>query len=279
MPGPSVTLRQLERERASALWLSGRRRVRTSADAERFIETVGIALRYGPNPNLPLASIHQATVGSDPPQAALVLPIALTNHLLGTACAIEVDVVGGRLALVHRSLMPALYALVRRGRPVDDVSGLSLRAQEAYRLVRERTAVSAGDVRKHFGFPSTGLASDPAYAALAELRRCLLVDRGPFEPPKSGIPYLSKEGYPYHCFHEAHADLVAASRRWSIERAADRFLGAYLTAARFASPRKLASMFQDVLPRNEVEAALGRLIQARGVRSVTIGKDRVVVAR
>ena len=60
----------------------------------------------------------------------------------------------------------------------------------------------AGDLRKKMGIKS-GLQEDPAYQALSELQQHLLVDRGPFIMRERGVPYLSKEGYPYHFFHEA----------------------------------------------------------------------------
>src|SRR5262249_37177034 len=151
---------------------------------------------------------------------------------------IEVHVVAGRVAIVHRRVMPALYVLVRRGRPLDDLSGLSLNAQTALAVLRQRKEASAGDVRHRLGLKADP-RNDPAYAALGELIRIMLVDRGPFEIPKKGIHYLPPEGYPYHLFHEAHADLVSASKKLTAESAADLFLGAYLDAAVYARPRKL----------------------------------------
>src|ERR1700694_3885496 len=97
---------------------------------------------------------------------------------------------------------------------------------------------------------------DPAYAALAELERLLLVDRGPFEVPKSGIPYLSREGYPYHLLHEAHPELVAEAARRSVAAAPDELLQAYIDGAVFARVRKLASLFKAFLPPAEIDRAL-----------------------
>lgn len=112
---------------------------------------MGIALRYGPSKNLPLASLYLAFGGEDPDQRALTRAIALTNRLPGEARAIEVHVIAGRVTLVHRSLVPALYALVRRGRPVDDLRGLSVHARTALSLLDQRKQVTAGDVRERLG--------------------------------------------------------------------------------------------------------------------------------
>ena len=101
--------------------------------------------------------------------------------------------------------------------------------------------------------------------------RILLVDRGPFEIPKKGIAYLPKEGYPYHLFHEAHADLVAAARNLSTESAADAFLSAYLEPAAFARARKLAVMFQLFLSSAEIDTSLARLVARRRIAVEKIG--------
>jgi hypothetical protein len=230
----------------------------TGANAERFVRRYGVVLRYQATADLPLASLRAAAGPADS-KAALVRSIELTNHLLGTARAVEVNVVAGRLTLVDRALAPALYALVRRGRPPSDLSGVSLQARTAYALVKERGAVSAGDVRTHLGVTATP-RHDPAYEALGELQRWLLVDRGPFVIPKSGVPYLSREGYPHRLFHQAHPDLVEEAESLSVADAADRWLGAYLAGVGpRPTPRKIASLFKLFLTRAEIAAALGRL--------------------
>lgn len=236
-------------------------------EAEFFLAQVGVVLRYGRTAGLPLASLYDV-LGARVDKAALSRAIALTNQLLGEGHAIEVHVIAGRVTLVHRSVVPHLYALVRRGRELDDLEGLSVHARTALSLLRERSQVTAGDVRQRLGLRFDA-REDPAYAALAELSRRLLVDRGPFKIPKAGIPYLSTEGYPYHLFHEAHSDLVAASRRIPIATAAEKFLEAYLQGAVFARVRKLTSLFKAFLSPNEVAAALGQL--SRGGRVTLAG--------
>ena len=104
----------------------------------------------------------------------------------------------------------------------------------------------------------------------------LLVDRGQFEIPRSGIPYLSREGYPYHLFHEAHADLVAASAPRSIAVAADEFLLAYLAGAVFARLRKLAVLFKAFLDPAESEAAVQRLSGKGRIEVLKAGRDTIV---
>jgi hypothetical protein len=244
--------------------------IATPAGAERFLERAGIVLRYNASPGLPLASLQRVFAGDDPDTSAATRAIELTNHLLGTMTGIEVHVIAGRVAVVHRRIMPALYALVRRGRPLEDVDGLGLNARTALALLGQRHEASAGDVRQRLGLRPDP-RNDPAYAALGELMRMLLVDRGPFEIPKKGIAYLPKEGYPYHLFHEAHADLVAAARRISAEAAADAFLSAYLEPAAFARARKLAVMFKLFLSSAEIDASLARLVARRRVDVEKIG--------
>lgn len=244
--------------------------VGTVAGAERFLDRVGIALRYNASPGLPLASLQRVFAGDDPDAPAAKRAIELTNHLLGTMAGIEVHVIAGRVAVVHRRVMPAVYALVRRGRALDDLDGLSLTARAALALLRQRKEVSAGDVRRRLGLRSDP-RNDPAYAALGELMRILLVDRGPFEIPKKGIAYLPPEGYPYHLFHEAHADLVTVGKKLTIESAADAFLSAYLDAGAYARARKLATMFKLFLSPADIDTSLARLVERRRVEVKKIG--------
>lgn len=245
--------------------------------AKRFFSNLGIALRYGPAKDLPLASLYRAFAGPEPGKAALTSCIALTNRLMAEAVAIEVHVIGDRVTLVHRSLIPALYTLVRRGRSLDDLEGLSANARIALVLLRDQREVTAGEVRRRLGLPFHP-QQDPAYAALGELERRLLVDRGPFRPPKSGIPYLSREGYPYHLFHVAHPDLVSDAEGHSLTAAGDAFLAAYLRGAVFASVRKLARLFKVFLSTDEIEAAVKRLSNKGKVTVRESGRDAVVAS-
>ena len=228
-------------------------RIATPEDAERFLEQNGFALRYAATPGLPIASLRSAA-GPGDSKAALVASIELTNHLLATGIGIEVNVIADRLSLVHRSLMPALVALVRRSRAADDLDGLSMRARSAYAFIRQQREVGAGDLRRHLGL-RTQTRNDPAYETLAELQRALLVARGPFEIPKRGIPYLSKEGYPYHLLFERHPDFERAARKLSIEAAATTWIGRYRDAAGPVPSRKLVSVFRRFLSPDEIAAA------------------------
>jgi len=267
-------LKVLRQRQAKALGWTTRARLATPRDAERFLSKYGLALRYAAAPAVPLASVRSAS-GPANQKAALETSIHLTNHLLGTAQGIEVNVVGHRLVLVHRTLMPALYQLVRQGRPPTDQDGLSLAARTAYALIVERHEVAAGEVRRRLGVRATA-RQDPAYEALGELQRHLLVDRGPFAVPTSGIPYLSREGYPYHFFHEAHADLVRASRRLSRDDATDRLIGTYVGAAWFAAPRTLVSLFGAFLTTAEILGSLDRLTAGGSLQRIPVGGRWVV---
>jgi len=251
----------LQRKQDAAFRLDARAPITAPRAAEAFLARVGIALRYGATKGLPLASLYQAFAGADPDKAALARGIAQTNRLLGEGHGVEVHVIADRVTVVHRSLMPAVYALVRRGRALDDLDGLSAHARTALALLRERKEVTAGDVRQRLGLRADP-RNDPAYAALAELTRLLLVDRGPFTIPKAGIPYLSAEGYPYHLVAEAHPEIVRAAARYRVEAAADTLLEAYVTGAVFVRVAKLATLFR-FLSKDEIHATLGRLA-ARG---------------
>jgi hypothetical protein len=267
----------LQRRQRAALGLDAGRPITAARDAERFLARVGVALRYGPTPGLPLASLYRAFAGEQPGKAALAAAIALTNRLLGEARGVEVHVVAGRVTVVHRSLVPPLYALVRRGRAPGDRSGLGAHARVALTLLQDRREITAGDLRRELGLRADP-RHDPAYAALAELTSRLLVDRGPFQVPAKGIPYLSTEGYPYHLVHEAHADLVKEAGRHSPASAAERFLAGYLDGAVFAGVRKLASLFKAFLSPAEIEGALRRLAQKGRIELGRVGRDTVAVS-
>jgi hypothetical protein len=219
--------------------------VKSERDAVRFLRAAKFALRYGATPSLPLASMYEAAGDQR-------LAIELTNALLASGEGIETNLVGGRLVIAHRDVIPALFALrvrFRRPRLSDD-------AARAFELIRGGQGVSSGDVRRMLGgFRSPGALGrarakrpDRADLALAELMTDLLIDRGPSSVPERGIPYLSKEGYPYRVFAEAHPELVAKAKRLSIPRAIA------LVTAPFegVAARKLASMLKLIATKEEL---------------------------
>lgn len=265
-PASSLSPEEIRRRQAEALGWTPTVRIAAPREAEAFLARYGVVLRYTAPPSVLLASLRGAS-GPANNDAALETSIHLTNHILGRACGIEVNVVAGRLTIVHRDLMPALYRLVRRDRAPDDVDGLSLAARTAYALIREEREVAAGDVRRRLGVKPTA-RHDPAYQALAELQRHLLVDRGPFVVPKTGIPYLSREGYPYHFFHDAHADLVRAAKRLDRSVATDAWLAAYISGVTIVARRTLASLFRLFLTPVEIEASIDRLVATSSVKTV-----------
>lgn len=265
----------LQRKQDAAFRLDARIPISTPRACEQFLARAGIALRYGATKGLPLASLYQAFAGANPDKPALVRAIARTNRLLGEGHGVEVYVVAGRVTLVHRSLMPPLYALVRRGRALDDLEGLGVQARAALSLLRERREITAGDLRAHLGLRADP-RSDPAYSALAELTHRLLVDRGPFRVPKAGIPYLSTEGYPYHLVAEAHPEIVRAAGGYRMEAAADDLLEAYVRGACFVRVNKLRTLFR-FLSGPEIDAALDRLAARRVLARQGAGRDAIAV--
>ena len=216
-------------------------RIETEDEAIRFIRRVKFALRYNSTPALPLASMYGAA--HDQRRA-----IELTNALLARDEVIETNVIADRLVLVHREVVPALYALRSRFR----VARLSDYAERALRLIGDDGTASSGDVRRFLAVDGMK-RPDPADLALAELQREMLIDRGPSSVPKKGIPYLSKEGFPYRIFDKAHADLVKAARKLKPAEAMD----IVLEAAGSFPPKKTASMFKlcfDEAERRQITA-------------------------
>jgi hypothetical protein len=270
-----VTISELERAQRASLRVAPTRVLATATDAELLLHDLGFVLRYH-GKGVPIASLRSAC-GPEGSEAALIRSITLSNHLLGTKQAIEVLVIAGRVALVHRTLMPALYVLVRRGRPVGNVDELSLPARQALHLINQQREVTVGDVRGHLSVKAE-TRHDPASDALSELQRALLVDRGPFEMPTHGVPYLSRDGYPYHLFHHAHADLVKSADGLSINTATDTFVRTYLRAAVFATPRKLLSLFKLFLTKEDIGASLDRLVHSRAVTMEKVGRETVAIA-
>jgi len=233
---------QLKRQQVYGLWLSGRSPVETESDALRFMQAVKIALRYNPTPGLPLASMYAAA--ADKRRA-----VELTNALLVSQDIIETNLIAERLVLAHRSIGSALYTLRKRHRPAT----VSVNAERAFALIVNEGHASAGDIRRFMGI--TGQKRpDAADVALTELQRELLVDRGPASIPEKGIPYLSPEGYPYRPFEKAHPDMVRTAGKLSIERAVCVVVEAYLEAAVFITPRKLASMFKLLFSEGELNS-------------------------
>ena len=267
----------IRRQAAALNGVPSGRRLRTSRDAEQFLTRVGLALRYQPTRGLPLASVR-AAAGGPAERSALDCSIRLTNHLLATRRAIEVAVIADRLVLVERSLMPALYALVRRGRAPDDWQGLSPRAMAAIDVITANREASAGDVRRHLKLPLLE-RHDPTLEALTELQRALLIDRGPFAPSGAGIPYLSRVGYPYHLFNVAHPDLCRQSRRLTRDAAMRRWIGGYLRGAACASTRDLARLFKAFLTPEDIDRTTAALAARRAIDVCVFGKTRYCVWR
>ena|SRR5438034_248078 len=205
-----------------------RGQIQTEADAVQFMKSVKFALRYNATPSLPLASLYAAA--RDQCRA-----IELTNALLRRGEVVETNLIADRLVLVHRDVVPALYALRVRHRAPK----LSENAQRAFKLIEEDGTASVGGIRRFLG--AEGLKRpDPADLAVGELMREMLIDRGPSSVPKTGIPYLSKEGYPYRIFEKAHPDVVKAAKKISVEDAITAIVAAFPDTP----SKKLAAMFK-----------------------------------
>jgi len=212
------------------------RAIQTECDAIEFMKRVKFALRYNSTPSLPLASMYAAA--RDTRRA-----IELTNALLTRKEVVETNVIGGRLVLVHRDIVPALFALRIRLRSAK----LSDDADRALRLIENEGTASVGEVRRFLGVQGTN-RPDRADLAVSELQREMLIDRGPSVVPKNGIPYLSKEGFPYRLFEASHPDLVKTAKEL---RPSDA-LEIVRRAAGPISAKKFASLFRLCLKPEEV---------------------------
>src|SRR5579862_2564578 len=272
---PAESEELLEVRQNKSLRLTGVPIIKTLAQASRFMQNVGIALRYWPSTGIPMASMYRACSGNNgEKEEGQRRAIEITNQLLESFLVIEVNMIAARLCLVASSIVPPLFRLVTRERVYDQLPKLSPGARQRYELLRIRGEITAGDLRKKMGIKS-GLQEDPAYIALGELQQHFLVDRGPFKMREKGIPYLSKEGYPYHLFHEAHLELVTASQKLDIKQAALTFLSAFLHGAVFCPVRKMQSMFQLFLSRDEIDEALQVLIDEGKIVLADVGKGKV----
>jgi hypothetical protein len=226
-------------------------RLQTENDAIRFMKMVKFALRYGPTASLPLASMYASA--SDQRRA-----IELTNALLARDEVVETNLIAGRLVLVHRDVVPALFALRRRFRAAE----LSENARRAFKLIQDDGTASAGDVRRFLGVDGMK-RPDAADLALSDLQRDMLIDRGPSSVPEHGIPYLSKEGFPYRVFEKAHPDLVRAASKIKIPEA----IQSIVEAAGSIPAKKLISMFKLCFTEAERDQLQGRTLPP-SVRSI-----------
>jgi hypothetical protein len=245
---------ELKRHQLACLWLDGQTTVRNESDAIRFVRAVSFALRYNATPGLPMASMFRAA--GEKRRA-----IELTNLLLARAEVVETNLIAERLVLVQRDLVPAVYALRRRKRSAQ----LSPDAQRALDLIGREGQAAAGDVRRYLGVAGRK-RPDRADLALAELQHEMLVDRGPSSVPKTGIPYLSPEGFPYRVFEKTHPQLVRSAGKLRVEGAVCSVIEAYLQAALFVTPRKLASMFKLLLSDAEARTAIDTLVGTHRAR-------------
>jgi hypothetical protein len=210
-------------------------RIQTEKDAIHFMKRVKFALRYDSTPTLPLASMFQAAGDKR-------LAIELTNKLLARSEVVETNVIADRLVLVHRDIVPALYAARTRLRAAK----LSVNAERSFKLIEEDVTASVGDIRRFLGVNGTK-RPDAADLAVGELQRELLIDRGPSSVPEKGIPYLSKEGYPYRIFEKAHPELVKAAKKIK----ADEALAILREAVGPIPPGKFVAMFKLCLKPEE----------------------------
>jgi hypothetical protein len=213
--------------------------IRTEKDAIELFKSAIFVLRYNSTPAIPLLAMYDLAENQR-------IAVELTNRLLGRGDVIETNVIASRLVLVYCDMIPALLALRTRHRTKKLSSG----AERAFALIKSRGTATSGDVRRAFGLDGKK-RPDAADEALSELQREMLIDRGPSSVPQNGIPYLSKEGYPYRVFEAAHKDLVKISKAIPAEKA----IQAIVTAMGATPLRKVASMFKLCFTSEELKAS------------------------
>ena len=243
-------------------------RIKDFKELSAFLRDAGFCLRYWGNDSLPIASMYEAVLGKQrkPSTADQKFAIQLTNQLLERHEAIEVNVIADRVCLVHRSIMPTLYSLVKEKSKSGAIPELSREAKEVLSLIQEKGQIVTGDVRELLGIPSTKTSDDPAYVVLNELQRHLLIDRGPFKISNQAIPYLAKEGYPYHLFEEAHLELAKEGEEIKADQARNQWLMAFLKSRGECSLRKMGSIFKVFLTKAEIERSVQELVSARKLK-------------
>jgi hypothetical protein len=234
-------------QQLEGLWLKGHKQLGNEDDAVRYMKSVGFALRYNATASLPLAAMYKAA-------GETRRAIELTNALLARGDVIETNVIADRLVLIHRDVVPAVYALRSRLRPAKQ----SADAKRVFQWIIKEGRATSGEIRRFLGVAGQK-RPDRGDIALGELQRDLRIDRGPSSVPKKGIPYLSPEGFPYRIFDTAHPDIVNNAAKLPQDAAARLVIETYLRAAVFVTPRKLSSMFRLLLTDPDMTAALEQL--------------------
>src|SRR5215467_11074938 len=93
---------KLKRQQAYNLWWTGRQPLQSVAEANRFLQSVRMALRYNVTANLPLAGMHKAA-------GDVRTSTELANALLASGEAIETNTIAERLVVLHRTIAHAVY--------------------------------------------------------------------------------------------------------------------------------------------------------------------------
>lgn len=267
---------KLVQQQRESLWLDGHRGLYTVADALSFMREVCLALRYRAASNLPIASMYRATQRQVPvpedEKTAHARAFELTNGMLATGTVVEINLIADRLCLVHERIVAPIYAL-RRGRGEPSLSDA---ARQAFDFIVANENATSGDIRRLLRSEAQK-RPDSADLALAELQRELLVDRGPSAGPTMGVFYLTREGYPYRVFATSHSAVVRSASCLGQEEAAAQLLTNYLSAARFATRRNLARLFQLVVSVEEIDHTIQILIDSDHAHLSRLGKNEVIV--
>jgi hypothetical protein len=266
----------LTQQQRESLWLEGHAGLYSVADALSFMNEVGVALRYGPAANLPIASMYRATQRQVPTpedeKTARARAFELTNGMGATGKVVEINLIASRLSLAHERILAAIYAL-RHGRREPTVSDA---ARQALDFIIAKETATSGEIRNLL-WAQGQHRPDSADPALAELQRELPVDRGPSAGPSKGVFYLTREGYPYRVFATSHPAIVSSARNLGRQEAAAQLLTTYLAAARFATRRNLIGLFQMLVSVEEINETIQMLATSGRAYVSRLGKNEVIV--
>lgn len=241
-------------------------RVRSAAQALRFVEAVGICSTFRVFPE-GLPCLWEAVVGRERPRwprrshhdAGIALTWDLKDVLPARRQVYYGKLLRGHPVLVALDLFPAFYALVRGHQRARDYRAeyaagrLSLTARRLMDSLHGESPQYTRGLRAECHMLEPGKTRE-FERAMAELQQGLWI-------AKTEERYEPSFSYRWDLLEHWLPGPVAEGRRLSRAAAVDRLLARYLGAARYAGARRLSRLFG--LSQGELGAALARL-EARG---------------
>ena len=274
-------LHELRRHR----WHLDGRPVRTSEEAQEFMESVGFCLMYPISAQDPgvrsgaeivLPTFIGAWAGGDQTlptqQRAFADPRAqpateLAVRLLRERSAYEASVFGEDNLLVAASVFPYFYALAGdrnpRHEPRSDRS-LSPLAQDVLGAIQRAGPATKRRLAETLGGDLSEAAIDRALADLAVRLRITRVDYNPHE------------GSSWNLLYRWSPEAVNEGMHLSVAVALSALLSKYLDCVIAADEKQIADFFSPLIARSKLKEALNALLAARELEFVHVGKHTLV---